>query len=166
MPSAASRSAEAAKAVIRKSENRRRAIDADIMSSTVRTLNTGSSASTSRTARSRFARAVWTSSLVRRRTARFVVGRCSIEKYTYGSLRTEYRLLKPIPVIGLSVLAGLRYERANIKNPTTEPSLRGNIDSYGFYLGATSAFGPLYVGWSGTSTGDRAGRIYFFIGTP
>jgi len=96
----------------------------------------------------------------------FALGQILTDKYTYASVRTEYRLLKPIPVIGLSVLAGLRYERANIKNPTTEPSLRGNIDSYGFYLGATSAFGPLYVGWSGTSTGDRAGRIYFFIGTP
>jgi NTE family protein len=77
-------------------------------------------------------------------------------------VRTEYRLLKPIPVIGLSVLAGLRYERANIKNPTTEPSLRGNIDSYGFYLGATSAFGPLYVGWSGT-VGRRPGRTHLLL---
>jgi len=80
MPSAASSSADAAKAVMRKSANLRRAIDADIRWATVVTLNTATSASTSRTARSMRVRAVFTSSGVRRRIARFVLGFWRIEK--------------------------------------------------------------------------------------
>jgi len=86
------------------------------------------------------------------------------DRYTYTGVRFEYRLLQPIPVIGLSVLAGVNLERAHIGNSLTEPLLKGNIDSYGAYLGATTPIGPLYIGWSGTQ--DRRGRIYFFIGTP
>ena len=62
------------------------------------------------------------------------------------------------------MVAGESVERAHVNNPVTEPTLKGNIDSYGFYLGATSALGPLYLGWSGTQ--DRRGRLFLFIGTP
>lgn len=86
------------------------------------------------------------------------------DRYTYTGVRFEYRLLKTIPVIGLSVLAGANFERARWGKSFTETELKGNVDSYGVYLGATTPIGPLYVGWSGTQ--DRRGRVYFFIGTP
>ena len=98
------------------------------------------------------------------RLSAFAPGQILTEEYILGALRVEYRLLEPIPLIGLSVVAGVNLERAHVKNPVTEPTLKGNIDSYGFYLGATSALGPLYLGWSGTQ--DRRGRLFLFIGTP
>jgi len=97
------------------------------------------------------------------RLSAFAPGQILTDEYTYGSARIEYRLLRPIPVLGLSVLAGLGYERAHVKNPINEPGLKGNIDSYGGHLGATTPIGPIYLGWSGTQ--DRRGRVYFFIGT-
>jgi len=98
------------------------------------------------------------------RLSAFSEGQILGERYSYGSVRVEHRLLKTIPVINLSVLAGINLERARMSNSITEPNLKGNIDSYGFYLGATTPLGPLYIGWSGTQ--DRRGRIYFFLGTP
>ena len=98
------------------------------------------------------------------RLSAFAPGQILADEYVFGSARMEYRLVRPIPVLGLSVLAGLNYERAHVKNPITEPSLRGNIDSYGAYLGATTPVGPIYIGWSGTQ--DRRGRVFFFLGTP
>jgi NTE family protein len=98
------------------------------------------------------------------RLSAFAPGQILTDKYTFGSVRAEYRLVRTMPLIDVAVIAGAQYERAYVKNPITEPNLRGNIDSYGFYLGATSALGPLYIGWSGTQ--DRRGRIFLFLGTP
>jgi NTE family protein len=98
------------------------------------------------------------------RLSAFAPGQILGERYWYTGLRLEHRLLQTIPVINLSILAGLNYERARMKDSVTEPNLRGNIDSYGFYLGATTPLGPLYIGWSGTQ--DRRGRVFFFLGTP
>jgi NTE family protein len=98
------------------------------------------------------------------RLSAFAPGQILADEYAFASARLEYRLLRPVPVLGLSVLAGIGYERARVKNPVTEPNLRGNIDSYGGYIGATTPLGPVYIGWSGTQ--DRRGRVYFFLGTP
>jgi NTE family protein len=98
------------------------------------------------------------------RLSAFAPGQILTDEYVLGALRVERRLVDQIPLIGLSVVAGVSLERAHVKNPVTEPNLKGNIDSYGFYLGATSAMGPLYFGWSGTQ--DRRGRLFLFIGTP
>jgi NTE family protein len=98
------------------------------------------------------------------RLSAFAPGQILAEEYAFASARLEYRLLRPVPVLGLSVLAGVGYERAHVKNPITEPNLRGRIDSYGAYIGATTPLGPVYVGWAGTQ--DRRGRVYFFLGTP
>ena len=98
------------------------------------------------------------------RLSAFAPGQILTDKYTFGSVRAEYRLVRTIPIVDLAVILGLGYERAHVKNPITEPNLRGNIDSYGVYLGATSALGPLYFGWSGTP--DRRGRLFLFLGTP
>ena len=76
------------------------------------------------------------------RLSAFAPGQILTDEYVFGSARLEYRLLTPVPVLGLSVLAGLNYERAHLKNPITEPNLKGNIDSYGGYLGATTPLGP------------------------
>ena len=99
------------------------------------------------------------------RLSAFAPGQILGQDYWYTGVRFERRLLQPIPVLGLSTLAGVNLERGHMKDSVTEPILaKGNIDSYGFYLGATTPIGPLYVGWSGTR--DRRGRIYFFLGTP
>jgi NTE family protein len=86
------------------------------------------------------------------------------EAYGLVTLQAQYRLTKPMPVLGLSLLAGVSYEAGYMKNPITEPGLTGGIDSYGVYLASNTIFGPLYIGYSGTR--DRSGRFYLFIGTP
>jgi len=83
-----------------------------------------------------------------------------------GVVRAEYRLLRPIPVIGLTASAGLSYELGRMKNPFTEPTLQGAVDSYSLYLAANSPLGPMYFGYAGTSQQSRSGRFYFFLGTP
>jgi NTE family protein len=97
------------------------------------------------------------------RLSAFAPGQILADEYVFGSARLEYRLVRPVPVLGLSVLAGLNYERAHVKNPITEPNLRGNIDSYGAYLGATT---PVGRSTSVVGTQDRRGRVFFFLGTP
>jgi NTE family protein len=86
------------------------------------------------------------------------------EEFTLGTLRAEYRLTRPIPLFGLSAVAGASFERGRMKNSPTEPSLRGNIDSYSVYVGANTTFGPLFLGVADTK--DRKGRIFLFLGTP
>ena len=51
-----------------------------------------------------------------------------------------------------------------MKNPITEPSLTGRIESFGVYLASNTLLGPMYLGYSRSRAGD--GRIYLFIGTP
>ena len=51
-----------------------------------------------------------------------------------------------------------------MRRNVTEPSLTGWQQSYGLYLAANSAFGPMYFGFSDAK--NRQGRFYFFIGTP
>jgi NTE family protein len=86
------------------------------------------------------------------------------EAYGLASLQAQYRLNKPLPILGLSVLAGVSYEAGYMKNPLTEPNLTGGIDSYGVYLASNTVFGPIYLGYS--TSRNRSGRFYLFIGTP
>ncbi|PWB62085.1 MAG: patatin [Betaproteobacteria bacterium] len=86
------------------------------------------------------------------------------EAYGVASVQAQYRLTKPMPLLGLSLLAGLSYEAGYMKNPITEPNLTGGLNSYGLYLASNTIFGPLYIGYAWTK--DRSGRFYFFIGTP
>jgi len=53
-----------------------------------------------------------------------------------------------------------------MKNPVTEPNLTGGIDSYGVYLASNTLLGPVYLGYSRSSSKERDGRFYLFIGTP
>jgi NTE family protein len=86
------------------------------------------------------------------------------EAYGLAAIQAQYRLTKPMPILGLSLLAGVSYEVGYMKNPITEPNLTGGLNSYGLYLASNTILGPLYVGYSWTK--DREGRFYFFIGTP
>jgi NTE family protein len=86
------------------------------------------------------------------------------EAYGLASVQAQYRLTKPMPILGLSLLAGVSYEAGYMKKPITEPNLTGAINSYGLYLASNTLLGPLYLGYSWTK--DRSGRLYFFIGTP
>jgi NTE family protein len=86
------------------------------------------------------------------------------EAYGLVSVQAQYRLTKPMPILGLSLLAGVSYEAGYMKNPVTEPNLTGGINSYGVYLASNTIFGPMYVGYA--TSKDRTGRFYLFIGTP
>jgi len=86
------------------------------------------------------------------------------EAYGLASIQAQYRLNKPLPILGLSLLAGVSYEAGYMKNPITEPNLTGAINSYGVYLASNTVFGPMYVGYAMSK--DRSGRFYLFIGTP
>jgi len=86
------------------------------------------------------------------------------DAYGLMSLQAQYRLTKPMPILGLSLLAGVSYEAGYMKKPVTEPNLTGGIDSYGVYLASNTIFGPMYVGYA--TSKERSGRFYLFIGTP
>jgi len=86
------------------------------------------------------------------------------EAYGLVSLQAQYRLNKPMPILGLSMLAGVSYEAGYMKNPITEPKLTGGINSFGVYLASNTIFGPMYLGYA--TSKDRSGRFYLFIGTP
>jgi NTE family protein len=86
------------------------------------------------------------------------------EAYGLASVQVQYRLTKPMPILGLSLLAGVSYEAGYMKKPITEPTLTGGLDSYGLYLASNTILGPMYIGYAWTK--DRSGRFYFFIGTP
>lgn len=86
------------------------------------------------------------------------------DAYGLVSVQAQYRLTKPMPILGLSLLAGVSYEAGYMKNPVTEPNLTGGINSYGVYLASNTIFGPMYLGYA--TSKDRSGQFYLFIGTP
>jgi NTE family protein len=86
------------------------------------------------------------------------------EAYGLGNVQVQYHLTQPMPILGFSLLAGVAYEAGYMKNPVTEPTLTGRIDSWGVYLAANSFLGPIYLGYSRSPQGT--GRVYLFVGTP
>jgi len=86
------------------------------------------------------------------------------DAYGLATVSAQYRLTKPMPILGLSLLAGATYEAGYMKNPITEPNLTGGLNSYGLYLASNTILGPMYVGYAWSK--DRSGRFYLFIGTP
>jgi len=88
------------------------------------------------------------------------------EAFGFASVQAQWRLTRPMPILGLSLLAGVSYEAGYMKNPVTEPNLTGGINSYGVYLASNTLLGPIYLGYSRTSTKNRDSRFYLFIGTP
>jgi NTE family protein len=86
------------------------------------------------------------------------------EAYGLGNVQVQYRLTKPMPILGFSLLAGAMYEAGYMKNPVTEPTLTGRLDSYGIYLASNTILGPIYLGYSRAN--GSTSRAYLFIGTP
>jgi NTE family protein len=85
-------------------------------------------------------------------------------EYAFGRLEAQYRLTFPIPVFGLSFIGGLVAETGRMNERLTEPSLSGWQKSFGAYLAASTAFGPVYIGVADAKHGK--GRFYLFLGTP
>ncbi|HEX4943535.1 MAG TPA: patatin-like phospholipase family protein [Usitatibacteraceae bacterium] len=85
-------------------------------------------------------------------------------EYGLGTMQVQWRLTRPLPIFGLSLLAGVSYETGRMRDPITESNLTGRLDSYGLYLAANTPLGPMYLGYADTS--GRSGRFYLFIGTP
>ena len=86
------------------------------------------------------------------------------DEMTYGRLEMQYKLTRPIPILGFSVLAGIQAETGRMKMPALASNPSGWIQSYGVYLATNSIFGPIYFGYSDSKYGK--GRLYFFVGTP
>jgi NTE family protein len=86
------------------------------------------------------------------------------DDYAYGRFEAQYKLTKPIPLLGLQMIAGVQAEAGKMNRLVTEARLSGWQQSYGVYLAANSAFGPFYLGYSDARNGK--GRFYFFLGTP
>ena len=99
-----------------------------------------------------------------RHLAGFASGQIRGDDYTYASLEAQYKLTKPIPLLGLQLIAGVQAETGRMRRLVTEPTLTGWQNSFGAYLAANSAFGPMYLGFSDAKDGKP--RFYFFIGTP
>jgi NTE family protein len=100
-----------------------------------------------------------------RRMAGFAQGQILGDDYSYGSLEAQYKLTRPIPLLGLSLIAGVQAETGKMGKLYTEPNLTGWQNSFGAYLAANSAFGPFYFGYAKAKNGG-SGRWYFFLGTP
>jgi NTE family protein len=99
------------------------------------------------------------------RLAAFAPGQLVGEEYSLGLARLEYRLLRPIPILGVAASAGISYEQGKMKQIITEPNLHGWLDSYSVYLAANTPIGPLYFGWADSKSVPK-GRVYLFLGTP
>jgi hypothetical protein len=69
-----------------------------------------------------------------------------------------------MPVLGLSFIGGLIAESGRMNKRITEVALSGWQSSFGAYLAASTALGPLYLGFADGKNGK--GRLYLFIGTP
>jgi len=84
--------------------------------------------------------------------------------YTFGRAEAQYRLNLPIPVFGLSFIGGIVAEAGRMNRRLTETSLSGWQRSFGAYLAASTAIGPIYIGVADAKNGKA--RFYLFIGTP
>ncbi|HLX24774.1 MAG TPA: patatin-like phospholipase family protein [Usitatibacter sp.] len=100
-----------------------------------------------------------------RHLAGFAQGQILGDDYSYGSLEAQYKLTRPIPLLGLSLIAGVQAESGKMNKLATEQNLTGWQNSFGAYLAANSAFGPFYFGYAKAKNGG-SGRWYFFLGTP
>jgi len=86
------------------------------------------------------------------------------DEMSYARAEVQYKLTKPIPLLGLSFIAGLQAETGRMGVPVLGSSLTGWQQSFGVYLAANSVLGPIYFGYSDGK--NSKGRLYFFVGTP
>jgi NTE family protein len=99
-----------------------------------------------------------------RKLAGFAQGQFRGDEYYYGRMDAQYRLTRPIPLLGLSVIAGVAAEAGRMPHAITEPTLTAWQSSFSTYLATNSAFGPIYVGVADAKNGKA--RFFFFVGTP
>jgi NTE family protein len=86
-------------------------------------------------------------------------------QYEYGRIEAQWRLTKPIPLLGLNIIAGAIAEAGRMRKSATELALEGVwLQSYGVYIAANTFLGPVYFGYSDSKKGE--GRFYLFVGTP
>ena len=98
------------------------------------------------------------------RLSAFAPGQIIGGDYALATLQAQYRLNKPVPLLGLQALVGVTVERARMRDSITEPNLTGNIDSLGVYLAMNTPLGPIYLGFADSR--GRKSRVYFFLGSP
>ncbi len=98
------------------------------------------------------------------RLSAFAPGQIIGDEYWLGTAQLQYRLTQPMPLLGLSLIAGVSLEAGQMRHPITEPNLTGTLQSYGVYLATNTPLGPIFVGYADTP--ERKGRFYFFLGTP
>ena len=99
-----------------------------------------------------------------RRLSSFAPGQIRGDEMAYARAEVQYKLTKPIPLLGLSLTAGLQWETGRMGQPVLGTTLTGWQQSVGAYLAANSVLGPIYFGYSDSK--NTKGRIYFFVGTP
>jgi NTE family protein len=99
-----------------------------------------------------------------RHLAGLMQGQLVGDNLTYYRGEVQYKLTQPIPLLGLALIAGLQAESGRIAQPAISSMSSAWQRSYGAYLAANTAIGPIYLGYSGSKTGR--GHVYFFIGTP
>lgn len=98
------------------------------------------------------------------RLSSFAPGQILGNEYSLGSFQLQYRLNKPVPVIGLSAIAGITLETGRMRGLVTETTLNRRLSSFGAYLAANTPLGPAYLGFADSP--DGKGRFYLFLGTP
>jgi NTE family protein len=99
-----------------------------------------------------------------RRLSAFAPGQILGGEYGLGTMQVQWRLTRPMPILGLSLLGGLSLETGRMREPVTEPTLTRRLDSYGIYFAANTPLGPMYFGYADSK--GRPGRLYLFLGTP
>ena len=99
-----------------------------------------------------------------RRLSSLATGQILGDEYSFGRMELQYRLTKPMPLLGFSLIAGLTAEAGRMKKPATEVTLNNWQNSFGAYLAANTPLGPFYFGYADGKNGK--GRFYLFIGTP
>jgi hypothetical protein len=66
-------------------------------------------------------------------------------------------LTKPIPLLGLNIIAGAIAEAGRMRKSATELALEGVwLQSYGVYIAANTFLGPVYFGYSDFEEGRGA----------
>jgi NTE family protein len=99
-----------------------------------------------------------------RRLAGFAPGQIRGDDLSYAGLDLQYKLTRPIPLLGFSMIGGVQAEAGRMKMPAFAGTSNGWQQSYGVYLAANTVLGPIYFGYADAKNGR--GHLYFFIGTP
>ena len=99
-----------------------------------------------------------------RRLSAFAPGQILGQDYGLATTQLQWRLTRPMPILGLSLLGGISLETGRMRQPITDPGPTGRLDSYGIYFAANTPLGPMYIGYADAR--GRPGRFYLFVGTP